>query len=224
MQAIPGNRHFQGDVEYATLINFYFGHWAHIAGQMLLYGALQSNAIQGIVLSAQSIDNMFIDIFGKTCGLVLTGNYTGWVCVAQQSENYPSPFGNHWILFSLGMLVVFMLAIPLGLTNLDDNMWVQYLAFVVSIIMTLQWLSTSFIVGFDTSRLVSAVPFGVVYGQVVGTVLLNLAITTIIPSWINIKRKDVNVQHSVWASILAVTSFYIISGAICKCFAAFHYS
>jgi hypothetical protein len=87
MQAIPGNKHFQGDVEYATMINFYFGPVAHIVGQFVLYGALQSNAIQvlffsvhkkGIVLSAQAIDNMFVDIFGKTCGLVVSGSYKGW--------------------------------------------------------------------------------------------------------------------------------------------------
>ena len=53
MQAIPANKHFQGNVEFSTLINFYFKPSAHICGQVLLYGALQSNAIQGIVLSAQ---------------------------------------------------------------------------------------------------------------------------------------------------------------------------
>jgi hypothetical protein len=53
MQAIPGNKHFQGSVEYATLINFYFTKKEHILGQILLYGALQSNAIQCIILSAQ---------------------------------------------------------------------------------------------------------------------------------------------------------------------------
>jgi hypothetical protein len=53
MQAIPGNKHFQGTVEFGTLINFYFGKTTHIFGQILLYGALQSNAIQCIVVSAQ---------------------------------------------------------------------------------------------------------------------------------------------------------------------------
>ncbi|KAI8850730.1 hypothetical protein BC829DRAFT_148187 [Chytridium lagenaria] len=30
MQAIPGNRHFQGTVEFSTLINFFFGPVAHM--------------------------------------------------------------------------------------------------------------------------------------------------------------------------------------------------
>ena len=36
MQAIPGNKYFQGDVEYATLINFYFDPLHHLVGQILL--------------------------------------------------------------------------------------------------------------------------------------------------------------------------------------------
>jgi hypothetical protein len=30
------------------------------------------------------------------------------------------------MLFTVGFLIVLLLVIPLGLTNLDDNMWVQY--------------------------------------------------------------------------------------------------
>jgi hypothetical protein len=54
MQSIPGNKHFQGTVEFATLVNFYFGPKSHIAAQVCLYGAIQANAIQSIVLSAQA--------------------------------------------------------------------------------------------------------------------------------------------------------------------------
>ena len=53
MQAIPGNKHFQGEVEFSTLINFFFGKRLHLIGQFVLYAAIQSNAIQCLVLSAQ---------------------------------------------------------------------------------------------------------------------------------------------------------------------------
>jgi hypothetical protein len=213
MQAIPGNQHFQGDVEYATLINFYFGPFAHLAGQFVLYGALQSNAIQGIVLSAQQIDNMFVDIFKKSCGIALSGSRTGWICVAGRND-YPSPFGDQFMLCTLGYIVVFLLALPLGLTNLDDNMIVQYGAFCFSVVMAFQWDSAAVVNGLDSSRIPVAVADGSSYGPVLGTVMLNLAITTIIPSWINIKQKDVNVQKSVWLAVAIITSFYIVTGLI----------
>jgi ABC-type amino acid transport system permease subunit len=77
--------------------------------------------------------------------------------------------------------------IPLGLTNLDDNMWVQYCAFGLSIFLILQWVSTAIINGLSFERIHPADPIGLSYGAVLGTVMLNLAITVIIPSWINIK-------------------------------------
>lgn len=96
MTAIPGNKHFQGDVEYATMINFYFGPTSHIIGQFLLYGALQSNAIQGIVLSAQALDDFLVSLFKKTCGLSFS---KGWICITGgQFEGF--------MVFTLGLIVI----------------------------------------------------------------------------------------------------------------------
>jgi hypothetical protein len=54
------------------------------------------------------------------------------------------------------------------------------------------------------------------YGETLGTVLLNLAFTTVVPSWINIKRKDVNAQTVVWSSVMGAMTYYILLGALCK--------
>ncbi|KAI8833403.1 hypothetical protein BC829DRAFT_80099 [Chytridium lagenaria] len=69
MQGIPGNKYFQGTVEFGTLINFYFGPTAHIFGQICLFGALQGNAVASIIQSAQTVDNLLVDVFGKTCAV-----------------------------------------------------------------------------------------------------------------------------------------------------------
>nr|KAJ3418034.1 hypothetical protein HK105_000450 [Polyrhizophydium stewartii] len=196
MQAIPGNRHFQacrgppaarpGSVEYGTLINFYFGPWAHIIGQMFLFGALQSNAVQNIILAAQASDTLLISIFGKTCGLAISGDTKGWI--------------------------VLVLVIPLGLVNLDDNIGVQIGAFAISLLILLQWCTSAIANGLQSSRMPLLRPLGWSYGQVVGTVMLNLAITTIVPSWINMKRKDVNAQHVVWSSLSFTTIVLVAVG------------
>ncbi|OAJ42637.1 hypothetical protein BDEG_26066 [Batrachochytrium dendrobatidis JEL423] len=166
MQAIPGNLHFQGSVEYATLINFYSGPWQHIVGQVFLYGALQSNAIQNIVLASQASDQLLVAIFGKSCGLAIDKAVTGWI--------------------------VMVMVIPFGVMNIDDNMGIQ--------------------VGLDAQKMPILASPSWSYGQVTGTVMLNLAITTIIPSWINLKRKDVNVQKVVWLSLSFVTGVFITFG------------
>ncbi|KAI8611822.1 hypothetical protein BC830DRAFT_1083792 [Chytriomyces sp. MP71] len=53
MQAIPGNKHFQGTVEYATLVNFFFGPKLHLVSQFCLYGALITQEVAAIVMVAQ---------------------------------------------------------------------------------------------------------------------------------------------------------------------------
>ena len=102
IQAIPGNSHFQGNVEYSTAIYFFFGPKAHLMAQFALYFALQSNAIQSIVLISQGFDMMMCDWFGHSCGLTVG---LKWMCVASNSS-FPSPFGDTFMLFTVGFLVL----------------------------------------------------------------------------------------------------------------------
>jgi hypothetical protein len=125
MRLIPGNKHFQGVVEFATLVNFYFSErpWIHILAQFCLYGAIQSNAIQSIVLSAQTLDNVLIDIFGKTCGLAvppLINNVTSvWHCVHETSDT-ASPFGDTLVFSTIGYLLVLVIVIPMAIFDLEE--------------------------------------------------------------------------------------------------------
>ena len=121
IQAIPGNRHFQGQVEYGTLLNFYFGKRLHYIGQFFLYGALQSNVIQSIVLISQASDSIFVEAFQKTCGLSYSFQ---WVCKTELVPNHPSPFNGQGMLFTLGYLCTLVLALPLGLSGMDNSITV----------------------------------------------------------------------------------------------------
>lgn len=60
IQSIPGNKYFQGDIEFSTLINFFFGPRMHLVGQGLLYAALQANSIQCLVLTAEVTDSLIV--------------------------------------------------------------------------------------------------------------------------------------------------------------------
>ncbi|KAI9101276.1 hypothetical protein DFS34DRAFT_642435 [Phlyctochytrium arcticum] len=212
MQAIPGNKHFQGTVEFATLINFYFGNYAHYFGQFLLYGALQSNAMQSIVIMAQTFDSIVIDIFGKTCGLALSGPSPGWYCVNKISANgFPSPFEDTWMLFTVGILLVLIFCLPLGVINLDDNIIAQVIAFWLSVAIGLEWIGASF---YNKVKIERVPVFGNKFGTVVGTIMLNLAFTTVVPSWVNIKKRTVNAQSVVWTAVLIAVLFYICVGLI----------
>ncbi|KAJ3262246.1 hypothetical protein HK103_002659 [Boothiomyces macroporosus] len=213
IQAIPGNENFQGNVEYATLINFYFDPVKHIVGQFLLYGALQATAIQGIVISTQSIDFLLLDIFKKACGF---SYQYGWMCVDRSfaGDGASSPFGNEIMIFTVGLFVVFLLVVPLGLTNLDDNVGIQYGSFIFSILMIAQWCQASVTTGIHPENVKHFRPMGSQYPAVIGTIMLNLAVTTVIPSWINIKKRSVNVQEAVWTGLIFIFIVYFLSVAM----------
>ncbi|KAI8897852.1 hypothetical protein BC833DRAFT_620853 [Globomyces pollinis-pini] len=213
MQAIPGNKDFQGDVEYATMINFYFGKPMHYISQFFLYFALHCQSIQGIILCSQSIDNMLVDILGKTCGVALGGENSGWYCVSTHGDKL-SPFGDQFMFFTFGILIVLVLCGPLLHTNLDDNIGIQYVSFALSVMMCMQWIYSSFANNIDFKRLNPTDTSFSSYGNVLGTIMLNMALTVIIPSWINIKHKDLNIQRTVWISMSIVTVFFVSLGFI----------
>ncbi|KAI8812088.1 hypothetical protein BJ742DRAFT_674204 [Cladochytrium replicatum] len=205
MQAIPGNKHFQGTVEFGTLINFYFGKKAHLTGQFFLYGALISQAVQSIVLTSQAADDITRRIFGNTWGLVIN-NGLRW-------DHSGSGLFDQPVLFTVGYLVTIVLTIPLGFVNLDDNIQIQIGAFFLMFVVLLHWIVASFTSPevFKPSRLL---PIGDELSSVAGVVLLNLAFTVVVPSWINLKRKDVNAQLTVWSATTIMSTLYIIFGII----------
>ncbi|KAJ3089061.1 hypothetical protein HK102_007302 [Quaeritorhiza haematococci] len=215
MQAIPGNKHFQGTVEFGTLINFYFGSVAHILGQICLYGALMANAVQSIIISSQTLDNVLIDAFGRTCGLALSGPSPGWYCVDRAMRaDTASPFGSTFMLFTIGFLLVLILCIPMGIMNLDDNVGLQVAAFIISNLIFIQWVIASILSGFkppdEQGPLVPVT--GPDVANLVGTVMLSMAFTFVVPSWVNLKKRNVNVQATLWTSTGFTMGLYILIG------------
>lgn len=213
MQAIPGNKHFQGTVEFATLINFYFGPWEHAIGQFLLYGSVQSQAIQSIVLTGQTLDSILVQLFRKTCGLSFPNNGLTfkWICATSYDPTKGGVVFSTPTLFTLGFLITILCCIPLGMFNLDDNISLQIGSFMITLTIILQWMVSSFATGLDSSR-VPPVADNPDLSMLLGTVILNFAFSTIAPSWINLKKRTVNAQTTVWVSNGIATLLYIALG------------
>ncbi|KAI8902849.1 hypothetical protein BC833DRAFT_520654, partial [Globomyces pollinis-pini] len=209
MQAIPGNKYFQGHVEFSTLINFYFGPNSHLFGQVILYCALQSNAIQSINLTAQATDRLILDGFGKTCGLSMS---LDWICIVEDVVGSASPFGSTFMVFTFGWLTTLVFAIPFAFYDLDSSIGLTIASFVLTCLIAIQWVSSSIFAGLNPKRMPMTTPLGITYGQTMGTIMMNLACATVVPSWINIKAKEVNTQSIMWISISATAFFYVTIG------------
>jgi hypothetical protein len=79
------------------------------------------------------------------------------------------------------------------MSNVDDNMWIQYVAFGLSLAMGSQWMSCTY-EGLKGNLLQAAAPLGHNYANAVGPIMLNFAIITIIPTWVNIKVFLINIE------------------------------
>lgn len=160
----------------------------------------------------QATDNLIIDIFGQTCGLSV---YEGWKCVYQKSIINPSPFQCTTMLFTLGLLVIIVFVIPMGFMSLDDNVSVQVISFIIAVSIGIQWVVSSILMGWDADR-ISILPSSTgTLGTTIGTIILNLGLSTVVPSWINIKKNEVSVQRVVWTAISVCVLFYTTLGISC---------
>ncbi|KXS18074.1 hypothetical protein M427DRAFT_221514 [Gonapodya prolifera JEL478] len=224
MQNIPGNRHFQGTVEFATLINFYFENkYLHYLGQFMLYAALQGLNVANIVLTIQQFDKLVMAIFKKDCGIAFSSNVVSvaptfnstspFFCVAQTALDGvtpapPSPFGNVPMFITLGMVIALCTVFPLGTLNLDDNIWSQIAAVVIAVVIVFQWL-----IAFFMNGLSNPLPaFGSSIPSAPGLTMTNYAFIVTVPSWINVKQKHVPVSTTLWSATAGATIVYILVG------------
>jgi len=208
MATIPGNESLQGRVEFATLARFYFGRKGHIISQIFINAALQATNIAGIVISSQVLDSMFVHLFHNTCGLEIHPRFFHWECVSTGTQD-ESPFGNAFMLFTIGYLVVMAVVIPLGYLNLDDNIIIQVAALMFLVAVIVDWIYT-----FIKTGLKNEVPSFTSFRQqagVLGTIMFNFAFITTIPSWVNEKKPSVSVHRSLWsACIVSTITFFVV--------------
>lgn len=213
MACIPGNEHFQGRVEFSTLVNFFFGTTGLVLAQIFINCALQCANVAAIIECSQVADSTVIAIFKKTCGVQIYPSF-GWECVdVPQPSDSPFPDG-HFYLFTVGFLIMMVIVIPMGLLNLDDNIIVQILADVFLVVVTGDFLVTFCLHGLKPKT----VPLiGKNQTMVLGQIMANYGFVTTIPSWCSEKKPEVNVNKSIWsATTIATITFFVLGyfGAI----------
>jgi amino acid permease len=222
---IPGNERLQKRMEFAPLIKMLFPAWLYRITFCGLLFLLQITNIGSIVISAQTMDYTAMTIGGKTCALTMfsgtwagasvpsTGTYTAgdssvvhpiFQCIvgsSNSSSTKDSVFGEDYVI-SLGFIIVAIIVIPMGIFNLEDNIWVQKGGFLGLIFCVLAWLAQFlFVSGIDTS-LTPAVGDYSSWGPSISLIVFNFGFTLTVPSWINEKEARTSTSSSVWVSVL----------------------
>jgi len=130
-----------------------------------------------------------------------------------QSVTSDTPFDEHaYYIFTIGFLIMMLAVIPMGLLNLDDNIYIQIIADIFLAVVTVDFIVTFVHHGIDFSR----VPVFKSGGQsaVLGFVMANYAFVTTVPSWCSEKKKSVSVNKSLWVATSSATVVFFALGYI----------
>jgi hypothetical protein len=110
-------------------------------------------------------------------------------------------FGEDYVL-SLGYIIVAIIVIPMGIFNLEDNIWVQKGGFLGLVFCVVAWLAQFlFVSGIDVS-LTPAVGNYSSWGSSISLIVFNFGFTLTVPSWINEKEPSTSTSSSVWVSVV----------------------
>ncbi|KAF9925582.1 hypothetical protein FBU30_004667 [Linnemannia zychae] len=204
MTEVPGNEHYQANVEFSNMVLCFFGRRYQAPVQIVCFLALQTTTIASIVICAQVFDNILIQIAHRTCGIQVYPHVT-FICVNEQLST-SSPFSGTMII-STGALLAFMLIMPLCMLNLSENIWIQVVSCVLILVIFIQWIITFIQHGLVTSRVPA---IGSDMSHTFESILFNYAFITAVPSWANAKKSHVSPQKTVGADISLMTTLFIL--------------
>eukprot|EP01118_Nematostelium_gracile_P003930 TRINITY_DN1462_c0_g1_i2.p1 TRINITY_DN1462_c0_g1~~TRINITY_DN1462_c0_g1_i2.p1 ORF type:complete len:496 (-),score=101.49 TRINITY_DN1462_c0_g1_i2:89-1576(-) len=209
IRMIPGNENFQKRVEYANVVEHYYGKKAYYVFQLMLNICLQSINIASIIVCAQSIDSFLIFCFKKTFALELYP-HPGFIAGDADALALWGGQNSFMITFTLGYLITIIFYAPWGFFPLDDNIKFQFASFIGLVLMMLEFMYWWFV---ETDWYPSEVPaFGKDYAQVVGVFITSWAFVMVVPSWVNEKKPHVSINRTVWISCLGSMIGYLIFG------------
>jgi len=200
-------------VEWNSVLSlvFFFGKKGLIIAMIFINISMQCANIASIIECAQVADEAIIKIFGRSCGLQLYPHF-GMECVSAEIPS-DSPFdASAYYLFTIGFLIMMVAVIPMGLLNLDDNIYLQIIADIFLAVVTIDFIATFIMHGIDFSQ----VPVYKSGGQaaILGFVMANYAFVTTVPSWCSEKKRDVSVNKSLWLATTSATVVFFLLGFV----------
>lgn len=105
LRSMPGNKNFQGSVEYSTIATFYLNKTWSMIGKITLHLSNLSECVQSIVISAQVCDELVLSLIKRNCALVIK-NTLKWKCIENNHTGKKLyPFEDSFLLISIGLIV-----------------------------------------------------------------------------------------------------------------------
>lgn len=151
MAMMPGNKRFGKRAEYTSITKHFLPRKGYVLSQIFFNLSLSANMISMIVQSIQVMDFTIAELFGASCTVPQFLPSFSVGCPSPV-ENYNTVFGPGVYAVPLGWFVLLLIVLPLGMVNLDDNIFVQKGAFISVAAIFIIWISLFVGQGLDASR------------------------------------------------------------------------
>ena len=200
---IAGNETFDQDVEYIGIVKYYLPKWVFYAFQAIINIYILAVNMAAIRVSSQAVDSFLILAFKHTYGLQFYP-HAGGVKIYGPNDWY----GSNLVLgIPLGYVILAVLLIPLSFLQLKGNIKVQLVSCGI-VAVALGVFVWDFVAGNGRLNLANVPAFpkdisGI--SQLIGVFIFSLAYASMIPSWVNQKRRDVSPNKVIWITGGVVT-------------------
>lgn len=217
MTALPNNQQFQRRVEYTTMCKYYLSRANYRIVQCFYQCSLLSMNITTILQSITVCDYVLIQVFGETCAVPQLYPVPDIYCTTGVTDSGTSaaaalsgtPFDSTSVVVSTGFLLCALLCVPLGLYNLDDNIYIQQVSCIGVVAICAIWCTLFAGLGFQLERVPA---IGSSYSQLIGVCVFNYAIITSLPSWVNEKHPTVSIGRTLLFAALGATLSFVCVG------------
>jgi amino acid permease len=201
---VPGNSDFGKRVEFETVFTVFMGKGYGVLAQILFVICLMAQCLASIVQAAQVFDCLVVYVHDRTKALEVYPSFsfiewrlddcdlkTNPYCVPFQDE--PERFR---LVLTAGYVLLSAVVLPMGCMNLDENMKVQILSFLLlcalTVIFAVHYL---LLIGLHSEQGImtpshreevraSSVPMiGEEISEALGTIFFNFAWIVFLPSW-----------------------------------------
>jgi hypothetical protein len=206
---LPGNIFFGRTISFARAFHLIAGGYWYVIAETLFLMLCFVQTCASIVDTAQALDEFFASfIFGSSYALQLYPlEFITWTPSLCDTDCLPFNNAGQYVI-TLGYALTTAVFLPISLGHLKDTLWVQFMAFFALLIIIIIFVIEFIHQGFPNISHLKL--FGEDYSQLTGVILFNYAFTVTIPSWLNEKRKDVDVTTVVWTCTSLNTAIYII--------------
>ncbi|SBS89238.1 amino acid transporter, putative [Plasmodium malariae] len=229
MTMIPNNIHFNKRYEYISTVCYFLGKnniffWCM---QVCYYASILGSNIISIIIVSHAVDNIIINIFGYTVGIVMYPNFQ-LNFFTDVNELYYNK--NYILCLTVGYLINASISIYFSQSNLEDNMKIQLISFLflMSTIFQMMFLSglklyrysnTNIGISNNGIKKYAGIKYPTAFGdfnfkQLLSSYISAYSAVTVIPCWANEMKSDVKIIKTVWLSNFFCCFIYYIFGYI----------